>query len=255
MPHWAFSESPLVDGDMLICTPGGPKGTIVALDKKTGAPIWQSADVTDVAAYSSVIAADIGGVHQFIQLTQSSVFGVDAKTGKVLWKAPRKGATAVIPTPIYFDSHVFVTSGYGIGCNCFKITAEGGTFKAEQVYASKEMINHHGGAVRVGEYVYGHSDNGDWTCLELKTGKVKWKDRGVGKGSVTAADGMLYTRSQDGPGTIALVEANPEAYKEHGRFNQPDRAKENSWPHPVVSNGKLYIRDQDVLICYDIKAN
>lgn len=254
MSGWNFSESVLIDGKQLICTPGGTKGTLLALDKTNGAPIWQTSEISDAAAYSSVIAADIGGVHQYIQLTAAHVFGVDAKSGKVLWKAERKGATAVIPTPIYYDNHVFVASGYGIGCNCFKITAAGGAFSAEQVYASKEIINHHGGVVRVGENVYGHSDNGGWTCLDMKTGTVKWKDRGVGKGSVTYADGMLYTRSEGGQGNIALVEAKPDAYKEHGRFPQPNRAKENSWPHPVVCGGKLYIRDQDILLCYDVKA-
>lgn len=269
MSGWNFTESVLIDGKQLICTPGGQNGTMIALDKTNGSKIWQSAEITDKAAYSSAIAADIGGVHQYIQLTGNAqtkkngvktvdgtghVFGVDAKTGKLLWQADRSGGTAVIPTPIYFDNHVFVTSGYGAGCSCFKITAEGGAFSAKEVYSNKEMTDHHGGVLRVGENLYGHSDNGGWKCMEMKTGKVLWKNPGVGKGSLTFADGHLYLRSEAGSGRIALVEASPEAYKQTGEFNQPNRAKENSWPHPVVSGGKLYIRDQDILLCYDIKA-
>ncbi len=265
MSGWNFTESVLVDGDHVICTPGGAKGTMLALDKKTGEPIWQSLDITDKAAYSSVIAADIGGVHQYIQLTGNPgkkgqpppghIFGVEAKTGKVLWSAEREGETAVIPTPIYFDGYVFTTSGYGAGCNCFKVAMEGGKFAATQAYASREMSDHHGGVVRVGDYLYGHSDNGGWKCMEMKTGKVMWKNPGVGKGSLTCADGHLYLRSESGNGLIALVGASPEGFKETGSFNQPNRAKENSWPHPVVCGGKLYIRDQDVLLCYDVKNN
>ncbi len=254
MSGWNFSESVLIDGDLLVCTPGGAKGTMLALDKKTGEMKWQTSEITDSAAYSSVIPADIGGVHQYIQLTAANVFGVDAKNGKVLWKAARKGSTAVIPTPIYFDNHVFVTSGYNIGCNCFKIDGKGGAFTATEVYASKEMIDHHGGVLRVGENLYGHSDNGGWKCMEMKTGKVLWKNPGVGKGSCTYADGHLYLRSEAGTGRIALVEASPVAYKQTGEFNQPNRSGDHSWPHPVVSGGKLYIRDQDVLLCYDVKA-
>ena len=158
------------------------------------------------------------------------------------------------PTPIVHDNHVFVTSGYGIGCTLFKITADGGAFKAEEVYANKEMVNHHGGVVLVGEHLYGHSDRRGWICMEFKTGKVVWANRGVGKGAVSFADGMLYTRSESGAGPVALVEATPTGYKENGRFNQPDRSNKNSWPHPVVANGKLFLRDQDVVLCYDVKA-
>ena len=254
MSGWGFSESPLVDGDKLICTPGGSKGTIVALNKKTGELLWQSKDFTDRAAYSSVMAAQIGGVKQYVQLTDQHVVGLAVPDGKVLWSATRRGQTAVIPTPIVHDNHVFVTSGYGVGCNLFKITSDSGSFKAEEVYANKDLQNHHGGVVLVGEHLYGHSDSKGWVCMEFKTGNVVWSQRGVGKGAVSYADGMLYTRSEGAQGAVALVEATPAGYKEHGRFNQPDRSSKNSWPHPVIANGKLYLRDQDVLLCYDVKA-
>lgn len=254
MSGWGYSESALVDGDKLLCTPGGPKGAIVALNKKSGELLWQSKDFTDAAAYASLLPVDVDGVRQFIQLTGESVVGVGVD-GKLLWRAERKGKTAVIPTPIYHDHHVFVTSGYGIGCNGFKISKSGDSFKAEQVYASGDLENHHGGVVRIGEHVYGHSGKGGWTCLEMKTGKVMWQKEGVGKGAVSYADGHLVCRSESGRrGTIALVAATPEGYQEKSRFDQPDLSGKNTWPHPVIANGKLLIRDQDLLLCYDIKA-
>lgn len=254
-PEWGFSESPLVDGEKVIVTPGGSKGAIVALNKKTGEVLWQSKEFTDPAHYSSLIAADIDGVRQYIQLTAKSVVGVAAADGNVLWVAPRRGATAVIPTPVYADHHVYVTSGYGIGCNLFKISSQGGKFSAEQVYKNNVMVNQHGGVVKVGEYVYGFSDGKGWTCQNFKTGKAEWQEKGeVGKGSIGAADGRLYLRQEDKKGTLALIEASSEGYKEVGRFDQPERSSKNSWPHPVIADGKLYIRDQDVLLCFDING-
>jgi outer membrane protein assembly factor BamB len=250
LPGWGYSESPLVDGPMVIATPGGKQGAMVALNKTTGALVWRSAGFTDGAHYSSAIAEDVGGVRQYIQLTAESVAGVNASTGQTVWRAPRPGRTAVVPTPVYADNEVFVTSGYGVGHTAFKIS--GGS--AEKIYEGKEMTNHHGGVVLVGGNLYGHSDSGGWTCMDFKTGKAAWQNPGVGKGSVCYADGNIYTRSEGGKGVIALVEASPAGYKEHGRFDQPSRSGKESWPHPVVCGGKLYIRDWDVLLCYDIKA-
>jgi len=253
MSHWGYSESVLIDGDKVICTPGGQSGTLAALDKKTGAEIWRSKEFKDRAAYSSVLAVDMGGVHQYVQLTDASVVGVSAEDGKLLWRGGRRGSTAVIPTPIYKDNHVFVTSGYGVGCNLFRIAGDGGKFSATQVYANKEFVNHHGGVVLIGDHLYGHSDGKGWICMEFKTGRVVWSNPGVGKGSVTAIDGMLICRKEDKAGTIALVEASPDGYKERGRFDQSERSTKNSWAHPVVANGRLYLRDQDALICHDVK--
>ena len=254
-PEWGFAESPLLDGDKVLMTPGGPQGAVVALNKKTGAVIWRSKDFRDPAHYSSIIKADIDGVPQYIQLTEQSVVGLGANDGKVLWKAPRRGSTAVIPTPIYADHMVYVTSGYGIGDNLFRINHQSGMFSAQQVYANKVMVNHHGGAIRVGDYVYGHSDNKGWTCQELKTGKEMWQEKSkLGKGSIAYADGHFYLRDEDGKGTVALIEASPAGYKEHGRFDPPDRSDKNSWSHPVIAGARLYLRDQDVLLCYEIKG-
>ncbi|MBI3875302.1 MAG: PQQ-like beta-propeller repeat protein [Verrucomicrobia bacterium] len=250
---WNYAESPLVDGDKVVVTPGGARGAIAALDKKTGAPIWQSADFKDGAQYSSLVPADIYNVHQYIQLTAQSVAGVDAKTGKLLWRAPRAGSTAVIPTPVVFNNLVYVTSGYNAGCNTFAVTMDTGGFKAAELWSNKEMVNHHGGVILVNGYLYGYSETRGWICQEFKTGKVMWSNKGVGKGSIAYADGMLYCRSEGGSGAIALIEATPSGYFERGRFDQPGRSKQNSWAHPVIAGGKLFIRDQDVLLCYDVK--
>jgi len=250
---WNYTESPLIDGERLVCTPGGDSGAMVALNKKTGQLIWQSKEFTDKAEYSSPIMAKIGGVNQYVQLTGNSVAGIAPADGKLLWKAPRPGKVATIPTPICYKDHVYVSSGYGVGCNLFKITKEGDTFKAEQVYSNKTMVNHHGGVVLVGEHLYGFSDGKGWVCQEFLTGKEVWNDKGVGKGSLTYADGHFYLRSESDAGRIALIEASPTGYKATGGFDQPDRSKEKSWPHPVVAGGKLYIRDQDVLLSYNVK--
>ena len=255
LPEWGYCGMPLVDGDRVILVPGGQRGNLAALNKNTGELIWQSKEFTDSIHYSSPIVAEIGGVRQYIQLTDASVAGIAAADGRLLWRAARKGSTAVIPTPIYHDGHVYVSSGYGAGCNLFKITAADGKFSAVESYANKTMTNHHGGVVLVGKCLYGFSDNKGWTCQDFETGKTLWQEKGqLGKGSLVYADGMFYLRAEDGKGTVALIEATPEGYREKGRFDQPDRSDKNSWPHPVVAGGRLYLRDQDVLLCYDIEA-
>jgi outer membrane protein assembly factor BamB len=251
---WGYSESPLVDGEQLICTPGGRQGTLLALNKRTGVKTWQSYQWTDPAEYASVIAAEIGGKRQYVQLTGESVGGVAAENGKSLWRASRKGSTAIIPTPIVRNDLVFVTSGYGVGCNLFRVTPSGAGFKAEEVYANKNMVNHHGGVVLVGEHLYGYSDGKGWVCMKFENGEMVWSDKALGKGSISYADGHLYLRSEGSRGTVVLIEATPERWREKGRFDQPERSDKEAWPHPVIANGKLYLRDQDKLFCYDLSA-
>jgi len=253
-PSWEYSESLLLDGDKIVCTPGGGRGAVVALNKHDGRTLWQSKDFKDPAHHSSLIAATIDGVRQYIQLTAQSVAGVDARTGALLWRAPRHGDTAVVPTPIYADHHVYVTSGYNNGCNLFAVRKTGNRFTVKQVYAKDRISNHHGGVVKVGGYVYGHCNSGRWICQEFLTGRIVWEHKGVGKGSVVYADGHLYCRGEDRKGTVALVAATPEGYVEKGRFDQPDRSREQAWAHPVVAGGRLYLRDQDILLCYDARA-
>jgi len=254
-PSWGFAEAPLVDGENLIVTPGGSKGAIAALNKATGQLVWQSKEFTDSAQYASLVPCEIGGVKQYVQLTASSVAGIAAADGKLLWKTSRHGSTAVIPTPIVSGKFVYVTSGYGAGCNLFRIAGAGDKFSATEVYANKVMVNHHGGVIKVGDFVYGYSDGKGWTCQDFKSGDAKWQEREkLGKGSLLFADGHFYLRDEGSAGTVALIEASPEGYKESGRFKQPHRSSENSWPHPVIANGRLYLRDQDILLCYDVKA-
>jgi len=252
-PEWGFSESPLVEGDLVVCTPGGDAGAVAALEKRTGKVVWQSKDFTDGAQYSSIIAADIAGTRQLVQLTMENVVGLSPKTGAVLWKAKCKGATAVIPTPIVDGDFVYVCSGYNIGSHLFKIGAADGAFTATPIFAARTMINQHGGVVKVGDYLYGSCDSKGLTCQEFKTGKLVWSNKEtIKKGAVSYADDRLYCREED-TGTLVLVEASPTAYVEKGRFTQPDRAKEKAWPHTTIANGKLYVRDEDNLFCYDVK--
>lgn len=252
-PVWGFAESPLVDGEQLVCTPGGPEGTLAALDKATGKPLWRSKEFTDATAYASLVPAEIGGTRTYIVLTDKSVAGIDAKSGGVLWRAERAGSTAVIPTPVYADNHVFVTSGYGAGGDLFKVTPADGKFTVERVYHTDDLGVHIGGVVLVGKHLYGVNER-QLLCVEFLTGKTLWKDRSVGKGAVVYADGHLYVRSDATPGEIALVEANPKEYVERGRLEQPDGSGKNTWPPPVIADAKMYLRDQDTLYCYDIKA-
>ena len=252
MSGWGYSESVLVDADKVICTPGGPRGTLLALNKNTGQELWRTKDWTDSAGYASPIQVEMGGKRQYVQLTGESLGGVAASDGKVLWRTNRHGETAVIPTPVFRDNRVFVTSAYGIGCSLFKITDDNGEFSVTEVYANKNMKNHHGGVILVGDYVYGFSDP-ELVCLEYQTGKVKWKNRSVGKGALAYADRHLYLRAESS-GAVALIEATPDRYHQVSQFTQPDRSGEPAWQHPVITGGRLYLRDQDVLLCYDLKT-
>jgi outer membrane protein assembly factor BamB len=256
---WDYTESPLIDGDVLVATPGGAKFPMVALNKKTGALIWTATlsgldgDYTG-AHFSSPIVATLQGVKQYVQFLRGGVVGVDAKSGALLWHYDRPAnGTANISTPLQFGNAIFASSDYGVGGGLAKIVKKDGGLEAEEVFFSRELANHHGGMVIVDGFLYG-TNVGNLFCVDLSTGKMAWKNRSVGKGSVTYADGHIYVRSEGGSGTVALVEANPKAYKEAGRFDQPERSRQNAWAHPVVAGGKLYLRDQDLLFCYDVKA-
>jgi outer membrane protein assembly factor BamB len=263
IPGWGYCESVLIDGDNLICTPGGKKGTMLALNKKDGSLVWQSGELTDGAAYASIIPADIGGVRQYITQTSSAAVGVRAKDGKLLWRhAELKRAVAVIPTPIVHDNMVFFTTGYGAGCELFKLSSKDGLTTAEKVYTqNKLMVNQHGGVIRIGDHVYGYTDSGGrWICMEYKEAATDpvWQNKTLDKGSLTFADGHFYCYGQ-GKGVCALVEASPKGWTETGRFEIPEKSKFERrsgqiWAHPVVANGKLYLRDHEMLFCYDIAA-
>ncbi len=255
-PGWGYTESVLVDGNRVVCTPGGKDGAIVALDKKTGATLWQSKEFTDGAQYSSIIAENLNGTRQYIQLTMQHVVGLNAADGKVLWSVDFPGKTAVIPTPIFQDGQVYVTAGYGVGCLSFKVGAGNAI---EKLYENKVMKNHHGGAILVDGHVYGHSDGVGWTCQNFKTGEEVWSEKSaLGKGAVAYADGRLYCLAENN-GTVVLAEASPKGWKEHGRFKlEPQTTQRNPqgriWTHPVIVDGRLFLRDQELLHCYDVKA-
>jgi outer membrane protein assembly factor BamB len=257
---WGFSWSPLVDGDNLICTPGGPQGLFAALDKNTGAVRWRSKEVPDQATYSSPLVAEVGGVRQYIALTQDGVVGVAARDGSMLWYHRRENAfpDVVIPTPIYHDGLVYVTAGEGAGAELLKLTPDGKKFKAKSVYAQSEISNYQGGVVLVGGHVYGFHEARAWECQDFATGTIKWSSnrRGLGAGSLTAADGHLYCLSE--MGEVALVEASPDKYAIKSRFKLPRESKLRKlrgkvWTHPVIADGHLYLRDQDLIFCYKIK--
>lgn len=262
-PNWGYTESVTVDGNKVLCTPGGSKGTMAALDKMTGKVIWQSNEFTEPAHYSSIVPAKINGVSQYVQRTEKNVIGIKADDGKLLWETTFPGRTAVIPTPIVRDNLVYVTAGYGSGS---KLVSIGPKNEVTTVYENKVMKNHHGGVILVGDHVYGHGEPG-WVCQDFKTGESVWMHRGpsrkggeegIGKGAIGAADGMLYAVDESS-GTVVLVAASPEGWKESGRFTLDPQTKIRSsrgriWTHPVISNGKLYLRDQDLIYCYDVKA-
>jgi len=302
IPMWSYRESPLVDGDKVICTPGGAEAMLVALDKLTSKTIWKSrmpetpgAGVVALAslagsggpggrggrgggsgrgrggfgggfgggaAYASAIAIDFDGQRQYVQLTSKALISVAASDGKFLWQydKPANRMGIICSTPIYHDGLVFASSAYGAGGGLVKLSKDaGGGVKAEEVYYTSKMENHHGGMILLDGYLYGASggnEGGAMVCMDFNTGEVKWDQRDTAgrraKGSVAFADGRIFYRMEDG--TVVLIEPSPKQYIEKGRFEQPDRSRAPAWANPVVANGRLYICDQDVLLCYDVKA-
>ena len=249
--RWLISESPLVDGAHVIVSPGGSGAGMVKLDKMTGKTVWTSKDLSDPAGYSSPIVADVGGVRTYLTFTAGAGVGVRASDGKLMFRYTNAANNvANIATPVFSDNKVFFTSAYDTGGGLVDLTAQNGEVKAKEIYFTRNMKNHHGGVVLVNGYLYGFNDS-ILTCLEFATGKQMWRDRSVGKGAVTYADGNLYVQAENN--VVGLAEASPTGYKEKGRFQIADKGLP-SWAHPVVSGGRLYVRNQDTLTAYDIKA-
>jgi len=327
VPAWSYRESPLVDGQRLICVPGGPKALVAALDTRTGETPWTTARPQPPAApaseqpppaaregeqppppttpdarstpdapagttasgtttsgttperswgrgrgrgrgfggdrsgagYASCIAIEAAGCRQYVAFTASALIGVDAKDGTLLWHyaAPANGMGITCSTPIFADGLVFAASAYGTGGGAVKLSAsDDGGVAAEQVYFSPRMQNHHGGMIVIDGALYGaHGGNegGFMTCLDFQTGEVLWRDREGPKGALAMADGRLYLRSEKGE--MVLIEPSREGLLVRGRFEQPDRRSPPAWAHPVIANGRLYIRDQDLLLCYNVAAH
>ena len=264
MSGWGYSESPLVDGDAVIVVPGANDAMMVALNRKSGDVIWKAAMPIDVGArgkdgagYTGAIISHGAGVKQYLTLAGRGLISVRASDGKALWtyNAVANG-TANIPTPLVWDDYVFTSSGYGTGAALLELKKDGDGVKADEKYFLKaaEFQNHHGGMVRLGDYIYagkGHN-NGLPTCLEWKTGKIVWEQSerpGKESAAVIAADGNLYFRWQDG--MMGLIEATPAGYKLKGSFKLPV-IQGQSWPHPAIQDKKLYVRVQDTLLCFDV---
>ncbi|MCG8651771.1 MAG: PQQ-like beta-propeller repeat protein [Pirellulales bacterium] len=262
---WGFCWSPLVDGDKVICVPGGERGMMAALDRDTGNVLWRSESLNEDATYSSPIKATVDGVDQYIVMTQGGMAGVSATDGTLLWnyERDRPYSDVVIPTPVYHDGKVYTSVG-SAGCDLVELTKrDGGTFDAEQVYFSRNMKNDLGGFVLHDGHIYGTSDRRGWVCQDFKTGDLEWYSKRVrgslSQGSIAYADGHLYLYAERGA-EVALIPASTEGYDEKGRFGLPEKSKlqapsGRNWTHPVIAGGKLYLRDQELLFCYKIQTN
>ncbi len=256
---WAYAESPLIDGDTLVVTPGGPDATIVALNKNTGAVIWKSAlPQAGQAAFSSVISFDLSGGKQYVQLMEKGLFGIEPKTGKLLWHYPKPVSIygANIPTPLPSGDYIYVASA-GTGGGAVKIVPKEGKFEAEEIYFTSKNPAAIGSGLILRDHLYSTTGSA-MLCLDFKTGKVLWEERALGPASLLYADGRIYLHGENGE--IALVEPSAEAYRQTGRFTPPDQPAhtrgqmEKSWAYPALAAGRLYIRDHNVLWCYDVKA-
>ncbi len=256
--EWAYAESPLVDGDAVICTPGGAEATVLALNKKTGEVLWKAAlPEADEAAYASAIVVETGGVRQVVQLLQKGLVALDRPTGRLRWRYPKPVSrfNANIPSPLASADLIYVASA-GTGGGAVRVRPANGGTGFEELYFESKLPTAIGGAVAAGEHLYGTTAQ-VLMCVERATGKVLWEERAIGPASLCYADGRLYLHGENGE--VALVEPSPEGYRERGRFSPPGRPKrshpmEKSWAYPIVAHGRLYLRDHDVLWCYDVKA-
>ncbi len=256
LPKWGYSESPLVLGGKVLCTPGGEQGAMVALDAATGEMVWQSDHNTQRAHYSSIVPWAPHGETTCVQLLVNEAIGFRPEDGEVLWTVPWPGRVAVVPTPIVRGNRVYVTAGYGTGCKAVDVAADN---EVSEAYDNKTMVNHHGGAILLGEHVYGYSDGKGWVCQDFESGERTWREReALGKGAIAYADGRFYCQSED-EGEIVLIAADPDGWEEHGRFVLAPQSEQRAsrgkvWTHPVIANGRLYLRDQEYLHCFDISA-
>ncbi len=261
MGVWGFSSSPILDGDLLLLPIGGQDGTVVAF-RKDGQLAWRTTEIKDEAPYGCVVPVTIFGQKQYLLYTMSGLWAINPENGKVLWHGEKIAKDAISNDPIIWeDKSPGTAAAFGMimmdngeGSTGFRVTenaGESGGFVVETSFVDKQLNNHNCGLVLHEGSVYVTTNRG-LHCLDIKTGKMAWQHRCVGKGALTFVDGFLIVRSEKGDGTIVLVEATPEEYREKGRFDQPDRSDKNSWTYPVIVDGKLYIRDQNVLLCYDL---
>lgn len=258
VPGWGYCESPLVDGERLVVVPGGQR-FLVMLDKRTGRITKTSTGLSDGAQYASVVTTNAGRESLYLTMTNRGLVGISAKTGALQFRYEKSGnGTAVVPTPIVQDEFVYSTSGYSGNCGLVRLRARRGSVMSTEIYSNRNMVNHHGGVVFHKGHLYGFSEGKGWVCQNFKTGELAWNQKsGLAKGSIAYADNRLYCYGQS-QGTMVLAEASPNGWKEHGRFRIPertqlDRRSGQIWTHPVIAGGKLYLRDQDLLFCFDVK--
>ncbi len=259
MPGYGFSESVLVEGNLVVCTPGGQRGSVVALETNTGKLHWQSSAITDGTHYASMLPVNHHGERQLIQLLPSQVVGLSPEDGRVLWKIARDGPIAVATTPIYRNGYVYVSSAYGAGCLMFHVGADN---RVEEIYRNKILRNHHGGVVLAGNMLIGsdgNNSNRGFICQDFLEGKRVWHERtGLGGGAVIYADGRLYILGEH-DAVVRLVEVSEEGWTLHGKFQMDPpsdhRKSGRVWTHPVIADGKLYLRDQEYLFCYDVREH
>ena len=252
--NWAYAESPLVDGDHVVCTPGGAEAAMVALDKTTGETVWTCPlEEADEAAYASIVIMHAGGKKHYVQFLGKGVIGVDAATGELLWHYGRtaEGSPANIPTPIVKDNLVYTASARGGGA-LIAIESTDDGFSVKEIYHSQALPDNIGGSIELNGHLFGTTRQG-LLCVDFKSGEILWKDRALGPASTLYADGLLFLHGENGE--VALIEASTESYNQLGRFtpaDAPDRGKAKAWAYPVLSDGKLYIREENSLWCYDV---
>ncbi len=252
---WALAGSVIIDGENLICTPGGDKASVAALDKKTGRIVWTTPGTGELTNYATPYLFEWDGMRMIASMTQKGMIVVDAKDGRLLFSVPHETKHDINATmPFYFDGKLLVVSGYGTGSELLKLSKDGDAVKAEQLWAQKAFDNQHGGIVVEEGYAYGTTQNykgGIWVCLNLADGEIAWDERGIRKGSCTFAEGMIYGMSE-ADGAVCLFKATPEKYEETGRFRLPEEGSGMYWAHPVVCGKRLYLRHSHFLYCYDV---
>ncbi|MDY0166447.1 MAG: PQQ-like beta-propeller repeat protein [Thermoguttaceae bacterium] len=251
--QWALAEAVLVDGDHVICSPGGPRTAMVAIHKEDGRTAWESQSAGDLAGYASPSMGVFQGVRMIFTLTSQAVIGVNADSGELLWRFEHITPWREnILKPIYHDGHVLASS-QKTGSVLLRLTVDGRRVSVEPVWRNADLDSHHGGIVLVDGHLYGcgRFNRDQWACLEWSTGRTRYLDAGVGKGSLTYADGLLITRSERGP--VGLVEATPNGHHIISRFEPPKEAEGPAWAHPVVCGGRLYLRHGEFLYCYRVR--
>ena len=249
IPNWGIAESPLIVGNKVLCTPGGPEASVIALDKKTGKVLWTTKGLSEGSSYCSPILVPAGRSPIVVTMLVNLVVGIAPETGKVLWQQVHRTRVPVhAVSPVYDNGYLYVTSGYGSGGDMFKLSADGR--EITKLWSDKNLDCHHGGVVALDGCIYGSSSNGNWVCLSEQDGQMTFKDRGVGKGSIIGADGMLYCFGENG--TMGLVKASPQKYDLVSSFKITKGSRE-AWAHPAISNGILYLRRGNALMAYDIK--